>query len=207
LNSGFASNEGVSYGASVFGKEGNFDGLFSYNRNDEKDYEAGKGFRNNFNGGKTVPYSALDKRSYLAKIGTTFGDGDHRIVLSHMKDQHRGIRTVREEFTVGDASSRTNITRQAPSYRETTQSNTNLAYTGKDLGFVEKLDANAYVLEKKRYSADDSGSGYAGNVVGPNHTRIATRGANFNFDSRLAEQTLLKYGVSDGQQEIKPQAF
>lgn len=206
LNSGFASNEGVSYGASVFGKEGNFDGLFSYSRNDEKEYEAGKGFRN-FNGGKTVPYSALDKRSYLAKIGTTFGDGDHRIVLSHMKDQHRGIRTVREEFTVGDPSSRTNITRQAPAYRETTQSNTNLEYTGKNLGFIEKLNANAYVLEKKRYSADDKDSGYAGNVEGPNHTRITTRGMNFNFDSRLAEQTLLKYGINYRHQEIKPQAF
>ncbi|EMR8757729.1 TonB-dependent receptor [Neisseria gonorrhoeae] len=206
LNSGFASNEGVSYGASVFGKEGNFDGLFSYNRNDEKDYEAGKGFRND-NGGKTVPYSALDKRSYLAKIGTTFGDGDHRIVLSHMKDQHRGIRTVREEFAVSEKNSRITIKRQAPSYRETTQSNTNLAYTGKDLGFVEKLDANAYVLEKKRYSADDKDNGYAGNVKGPNHTRIATRGMNFNFDSRLAEQTLLKYGINYRHQEIKPQAF
>lgn len=206
LNSGFASNNGVSYGASVFGKEGNFDGLFSYNRNDEKDYEAGKGFRN-VNGGKTVPYSALGKRSYLAKIGTTFGDGDHRIVLSHMKDQHRGIRTVREEFAVGDTKSRINITRQAPAYRETTQSNTNLAYTGKDLGFVEQLDANAYVLEKKRYSADDKDNGYAGNVKGPNHTRITTRGMNFNFDSRLAEQTLLKYGINYRHQEIKPQAF
>lgn len=207
LNSGFASNEGVSYGASVFGKEGNFDGLFSYNRNDEKEYEAGKGFRNNFNGGKTVPYSALDKRSYLAKIGTSFGDGDHRIVLSHMKDQHRGIRTVREEFTVGGDKERISMKRQAPSYRETTQSNTNLAYTGKNLGFIEKLDANAYVLEKKRYSADDKDSGYAGNVEGPNHTRITTRGMNFNFDSRLAEQTLLKYGINYRHQEIKPQAF
>ncbi|HFA2728451.1 TPA: TonB-dependent receptor [Neisseria gonorrhoeae] len=206
LNSGFAGNNGVSYGASVFGKEGNFDGLFSYNRNDEKDYEAGKGFRN-VNGGKTVPYSALDKRSYLAKIGTTFGDGDHRIVLSHMKDQHRGIRTVREEFAVSEKNSRITIKRQAPAYRETTQSNTNLAYTGKDLGFVEKLDANAYVLEKKRYSADDKDNGYAGNVKGPNHTRIATRGMNFNFDSRLAEQTLLKYGINYRHQEIKPQAF
>lgn len=206
LNSGFAGNNGVSYGASVFGKEGNFDGLFSYNRNDEKDYEAGKGFRND-NGGKTVPYSALDKRSYLAKIGTTFGDGDHRIVLSHMKDQHRGIRTVREEFAVSEKNSRITIKRQAPAYRETTQSNTNLAYTGKDLGFVEKLDANAYVLEKKRYSADDKDNGYAGNVKGPNHTRIATRGMNFNFDSRLAEQTLLKYGINYRHQEIKPQAF
>ena len=183
LSSGYASNDGVNYGASVFGKAGNFDGLFSYNRNDEKDYEAGKGYKSP-NGGKTVPYSALDKRSYLAKIGTTFGDGDHRIVLSHMKDQHRGIRTVREEFTIFESDPAKD--RQKPSYRETTQSNTNLEYTGKNLGFVEKLNANAYVLENERYSADDSGSGYAGNVVGPNHTRIATRGANFNFDSRLA---------------------
>lgn len=204
LNSGFASNEGVSYGASVFGKEGNFDGLFSYSRNDEKDYEAGKGYKNP-NGGKTVLYSALDKRSYLAKIGTTFGDGDHRIVLSHMKDQHRGIRTVREEFTIFGTNPTTD--RQKPSYRETTQSNTNLEYTGKNLGFVEKLNANAYVLENERYSADDSGSGYAGNVVGPNHTQITTHGANFNFDSRLAEQTLLKYGINYRHQEIKPQAF
>ena len=204
LSSGYASNDGVNYGASVFGKEGNFDGLFSYNRNDEKDYEAGKGYKSP-NGGKTVPYSALDKRSYLAKIGTTFGDGDHRIVLSHMKDQHRGIRTVREEFTIFESNPAKD--RQKPSYRETTQSNTNLEYTGKNLGFVEKLNANAYVLENERYSADDSGSGYAGNVAGPTTTKITTKGANINFDSRLAEKTLLKYGVNYRHQEIKPHTF
>ena len=205
LNSGFASNEGVSYGASVFGKEGNFDGLFSYNRNDEKDYEAGKGYTNQYGANKVLK-SGLDKRSYLAKIGATFDD--HRIVLSHMQDQHRGERFIREEFgwqtfIRPDGRKADNT----PVYRETTQSNTNLEYTGKNLGFVEKLNANAYVLENERYSADDSGSGYAGNVVGPNHTRITTRGMNFNFDSRLAEQTLLKYGINYRHQEIKPQAF
>lgn len=207
LNSGFASNEGVSYGASVFGKEGNFDGLFSYNRNDEKDYEAGKGYTNQYGANKVLK-SGLDKRSYLAKIGTTFGDGDHRIVLSHMQDQHRGERFIREEFGWQTFTRPDNtLAKNTPSYRETTQSNTNLEYTGKNLGFVEKLNANAYVLEKERYSADDSGSGYAGNVKGPNHTQITTRGMNFNFDSRLAEQTLLKYGINYRHQEIKPQAF
>lgn len=207
LNSGFASNEGVSYGASVFGKEGNFDGLFSYSRNDEKDYEAGKGYTNQYGANKVLK-SGLDKRSYLAKIGTTFGDGDHRIVLSHMQDQHRGERFIREEFGWQTFTRPDNtLAKNTPSYRETTQSNTNLEYTGKNLGFVEKLNANAYVLEKKRYSADDKDSGYAGNVEGPNHTRITTRGMNFNFDSRLAEQTLLKYGINYRHQEIKPQAF
>lgn len=92
LNGGYSSNEGHSYGATVFGKAGSFDGLFSYNRNDEKDYQPGKGYTN-LNGGKTVPYSGLDKRNYLAKIGATFDN--HRLVLSRMQDQHRGDRLVR----------------------------------------------------------------------------------------------------------------
>ena len=203
LNSGYASNDGVSYGASVFGKAGNFDGLFSYSRNDEKDYKPGKGYTNS-NGGKTVPYSGLDKRSYLAKIGATFGD--HRLVLSHMNDQHRGIRTVREEFTATD-NPRLTLARQAPTYRETSLSNTNLAWTANNLGFVEKLDANAYLMKNERYSADDSKNGYAGNLPGPNTTVIETKGVNFNLDSRIGEKTLIKYGVNYRHQEIKPPVF
>lgn len=203
LNSGYASNDGVSYGASVFGKAGNFDGLFSYSRNDEKDYEPGKGYTNS-NGGKTVPFSALDKRSYLAKIGANFGD--HRLVLSHMNDQHRGIRTVREEFTATD-NPRLTLARQAPTYRETSLSNTNLEWTARNLSFVEKLDANAYLMKNERYSADDSKNGYAGNLPGPNTTVIETKGANFNLDSRIAENTLIKYGVNYRHQEIKPPVF
>lgn len=203
LSSGYASNDGVSYGASVFGKAGNFDGLFSYSRNDEKDYKPGKGYTNS-NGGKTVPYSGLDKRSYLAKIGATFGD--HRLVLSHMNDQHRGIRTVREEFTSTN-DPRLTLARQAPTYRETSLSNTNLAWTANNLGFVEKLDANAYIMKNERYSADDSKNGYAGNLPGPNTTVIETKGANFNLDSRIGENTLIKYGVNYRHQEIKPPVF
>ena len=203
LNSGYASNDGVSYGASVFGKAGNFDGLFSYSRNDEKDYKPGKGYTNS-NGGKTVPFSALDKRSYLAKIGANFGD--HRLVLSHMNDQHRGIRTVREEFTATD-NPRLTLARQAPAYRETSLSNTNLEWTARNLGFVEKLDANAYIMKNERYSADDSKNGYAGNLPGPSTTVIETKGANFNLDSRIGENTLIKYGVNYRHQEIKPPVF
>ena len=205
LSSGYASNDGVNYGASVFGKASNFDGLFSYSRNDEKDYEAGKGYTNQYGANKVLK-SGLDKRSYLAKIGATFDD--HRIVLSHMQDQHRGERFIREEFgwqTFARPDGRK--ADNTPIYRETTQSNTNLEYTGENLGFIEKLNANAYVLENERYSADDKGNGYAGNVAGPTTTKITTKGANINFDSRLAEKTLLKYGVNYRHQEIKPHAF
>ena len=123
-----------------------------------------------------------------------------------MNDQHRGIRTVREEFTATD-NPRLTLARQAPTYRETSLSNTNLEWTARNLGFVEKLDANAYLMKNERYSADDSKNGYAGNLPGPNTTVIETKGANFNLDSRIAENTLIKYGVNYRHQEIKPPVF
>jgi hemoglobin/transferrin/lactoferrin receptor protein len=202
LNGGYSSNDGHTYGASVFGKAGNFDGLFSYSRNDENNYKPGKGYTN-IDGGDTVPYSALDKRSYLAKLGASFGD--HRFVLSRMQDQHRGNRLVREEFTVSDG--RLTLARQAPAYRETTLENNNFEWTAQDLGFVDKLTANAYLMKNKRYSADDSGNGYAGNVAGPTETTITTKGTNVGLDSRIGGHTLLKYGVNYRHQEIEPHTF
>ena len=202
LNGGYSSNDGHTYGASVFGRAGNFDGLFSYSRNDENNYKPGKGYTN-IDGGDTVPYSALDKRSYLAKLGASFGD--HRFVLSRMQDQHRGNRLVREEFTVSDG--RLTLARQAPAYRETTLENNNFEWTAQDLGFVDKLTANAYLMKNKRYSADDSGNGYAGNVAGPTETTITTKGANVGLDSRIGGHTLLKYGVNYRHQEIEPHTF
>ncbi|MGQ0287380.1 TonB-dependent siderophore receptor [Pasteurellaceae bacterium 22721_9_1] len=201
LNGGYSSNNGHSYGASVFGKTGHFDALLSFNRNDEEDYKAGKHYVNGLNGSNKVPYSALDKRNYIVKLGATFGD--HRFVLSHLQDQHRGTRLVREEFAAFDTG-RLTLARQSPSYRETTLTNTNLEYIGKNLGFINEVTANAYVMKNKRYSADDSGCGYCGKVSGPTTTVINTRGANVNFDSYIGENVLVKYGVNYRNQEIKP---
>lgn len=201
LNGGYASNDGQSYGASVFGKAGNFDALFSINRNDEDNYKAGKNYRNGLNGNKQVPYSGLDKRNYIAKLGATFGD--HRFVLSHLQDQHRGERLVREEFAAFDTG-RLTLARQSPSYRETTLNNTNFEYIGKNLGFISEVTANAYFMKSKRYSADDSGCGYCGNVAGPTTTVVDTNGANVNFDSYAGENVLVKYGLNYRNQEIKP---
>lgn len=204
VNAGYSSNEGHNYGTSVFGRAGNFDGLLSYSRTDEDDYKAGKGYANQY-GGQTVLKSGLDKRSYLAKIGANFDN--HRIALSHMQDQHRGERFVREEFGWETLPRGDRIADNAPVYRETTLSNTNLEWTAQDLGFIEKLEANAYLMKNKRYSVDDTSNGYAGNVPGPTTTVIDTKGANLGLDSRLGEKTLLKYGVNYRHQEIKPHAF
>ncbi|MFZ7199793.1 TonB-dependent receptor domain-containing protein [Avibacterium avium] len=203
ISTGYSTNDGYTYGSTLFGKFGHFDGLVSYTRVNDHDYQPGKGYTN-YNGGKTVPYSGLDKRSYLIKLGATFDN--HRFVLSHLQDQHRGVRTVREEFTVG-TNPRLSLARQAPAYRETTLQNTNFEWTAKNLGFVSELTANAYLMKNKRYSADDSGCGYCGNIEGETTTLIETRGANINFDSPVGENVLLKYGVNYRNQKITPHKF
>lgn len=207
VNLGYSSNNGRSYSVSAFGKQGDFDGLVSINRVDESNYKPGNGFKNALDGSDRVPYSALDKRGILAKVGYDV-NSQHRLELSHMQEQHRGVRTVREEFTIDDTpGSRTSTARQAPSYRETTLSNTNLEWTGSNLGFVDYIKANVYKMNNKRYSADDSGCGYCGNIAGKTTTNIHTRGANINLDTKLAQDLTVKYGVNYRHQKISPDRF
>lgn len=199
IGAGYNTNDSFNYTGTVFGKFGNFDALFSYNKLDDDHYKAGKGFINNST--DVVPNSALDKESFLGKVGATFGA--HRFVLSHMQEQHSGIRLVREEFLWSDSNANLSLSRQSPAYRETTLRNSNLEYTAKDLGKVLKnVTANAYLLQNERYSADDRGCGYCGNVAGPTTTKIDTKGANINFDWQAGANTILKTGVNYRHQEV-----
>ncbi|STZ56445.1 Heme/hemopexin utilization protein C precursor [Moraxella lacunata] len=209
LNLGYSSNDSHNYGATVFARSGVFDGLLSYNVKDESNFKPGKDYKNDIDGGDYAPYSALETTSYLAKVGATLDN--HRFVLSHMKDEQAGVRTVREEFSALNNNPRLTMIRQAPAYRETSLSNTNLEWTADNLGFVEKMTANAYVMKNERYSADDRGCGYCGygnasafpNPV-PTTTKIETKGANLNLDVGVGENTLVKYGLNYRHQEIEP---
>lgn len=95
----YSSNKGHGYGVSAFGKAqtglGQVDALVSYNQVNDGDYKGGKGYTNLL-GNDVVTRSALDKSSYLVKAGLTAGD--HRFVVSHLNEAHKGIRGVREEF-------------------------------------------------------------------------------------------------------------
>lgn len=199
VNTGYSENsDSFNYGVSAYGKSDNFDFLISANRADENNYKASKDYKNKVNGSNEILYSALDKQGYLAKVGANLDN--HRFVLSHMRDIHKGVRTVREEFTAfGGANDR-----QSPAYRETSQDLTNLEYIGKDVGFADVV-ANVYLLKNKRYSADDSGCGYCGNIKGPTTTVIETKGANINFDSHITADSLLKYGVNYRHQQVEPE--
>lgn len=205
INTGYNSNDGHNYGLSVFGKQGMFDYLIAGNRVKDHEYKGGKDYINPFNGSQKVPYSALDKTSYLAKIGATVGD--NRFTLSHLREQHKGDRLVREEFGVDNSpGSRLTFARQAPAERKMSVTNTNFEWNGKNLGFVNSANANVYYMEHGRWSADDSRNGYAGGQrnSGSTKTKVATTGANINLDSQINDSVALKYGLNYRNQELKP---
>lgn len=204
LNAGYNSNDGHNYGAAVFGKAGMFDYLLLGNRVQEDNYKGGKGYVNtaaNATNTSRTTNTELDKISYLAKLGATFGD--NRFVLSHMHDQHKGERLVREEFFNFDN------TNQFPAERKMYVDKTDLTWTGKNLGFAQAAEANVYHMTHGRWSADDSGNNYAGGKrnSGSTKNKIVTTGANVNFDSQIHDKVLLKYGVNFRHQEVKPNAF
>lgn len=194
LNAGYSSNNEHSYGVSAFGKHDNFDLLLVGNRVVQGDYQAGGGYKSPVDGGNKVRYQALDKVSYLAKAGVNLGD--HRFVLSHLKEENKGVRNIREEFDWYD--------KQDPKYRKISTQTTNLEWNAKNLGFVDEAKANAYVMDSTRISADDTQSGYAGKLAGQNRTQTKAKGVNFNFDSQVNDNVLLKYGVNYRYQTAIP---
>lgn len=219
INAGFSTNKEQGFGLTGFGKSDKFDFLIATNRIDQQNYKAGKGYVGYF-GGSVVPFSASDKESHLYKMGYNLND-NHRFVLSYYKDMNKGVRSIREEFDVRPANEiggRLTEERQEPQYRELSLTNTNLEWTGKNLGFADEATANFYVMKNTRFSGNDAGCGYCGGnrnnqnaalikIDNPSSTTsVITKGANVNFDSQLNANTLLKYGLNYRNQEIEPNA-
>lgn len=208
VGAGYSSNDEHSYNFAAFGKMGNFDALVAGNKVNQSNYKPGKGYTN-YLGGDTVPATDLDKVSYLAKVGATFGD--HRFVLSHLNQTDKGVRSIREEFDIMTLTCgpqyRLSVCRQDPRYRELSLVQTGLEYTGKNLGFVDSVTANVYQMENKRFSVGGEQYGNPG-VVGltleGNDAKVKTQGANINFDSYVHDDVLLKYGFNYRHQESIP---
>ncbi|OOR88862.1 hypothetical protein B0181_07645 [Moraxella caviae] len=213
VGAGYSSNDEHSYNAAVYGKKGNFDALIAGNRVQQSNYKAGDGYTN-YLGGDTVPSTDLDKVSYLAKLGATFGD--HRFVLSHLNQTDKGERNVREEFDIfpaDKADGRLTVQRQDPRYRELSLTQTNLEYIGKNITSNTDVNANVYMMENKRESVGGEQYGSTGVynpetrepiAIGHNVAKVETKGANVNFDTQVRDDVLVKYGLNYRHQEITP---
>ncbi|WP_150539267.1 TonB-dependent receptor domain-containing protein [Actinobacillus vicugnae] len=182
VNGTYSSNKGWSEGGSVFGRYGNVDALISGNWVTNQEYKAGNGY--------LVKNSGLDQRGLLGKIGIDITP-EHRVVLSHRQERHYGERNLREEFDFAQSNNEAN---NSPSYRVTSTDTTNLAYTGKNLGFVSRVDMNASHMVNARETYGTTRS----------KVRIVTDSANINLDSPIGENHMIKYGVNYRHQEAKP---
>ncbi len=213
VSAGYSSNSEHNYGVTGFGKSGNFDFLVSYNQVNQDNYKPGsKATRhtsaeseatkyvspytaiNPEHPSDEVAFQAMDKESYLAKVGYNLGS-DHRFVLSHFNTTNKGVRNIREEFDV--------FAGNVGEYRELSMQNTNLEYKGK-AGSLGDAEANVYFMKNERQSAGDTGNGYAGGVASENNTAVKTTGANIGFDKYANDDVLLKYGVNYRHQETDP---
>lgn len=221
VHAGYSSNDEHSYGVTAYGQADNFDFLVATNRVERDDYKGGNGYKGIYNN-DVVPFSSSDKVSHLYKMG--YNLGDHRFVLSHFKDLDKGTRSIREEFDVYDPVvhglncvvrnapvqcrlrkefvNNGQLQGQLPEYRELSLTQTNLEWTGKDLGFVSEATANAYVMKNERDSSGDNNSYQR--LAKRNVASIVTKGFNLNLDSYLTDSTLVKYGVNYRHQEVEP---
>lgn len=180
VNGGLSTNndKGWHGGFSVYGRSGMFDGLFVGNRVHNANYKDGND--------KLVGNSALDARSFLAKGGLSLRN-DMRVVLSHRREQEYGLRNLREEFFFDTAN-------DSPTYRERTVDTTTAALTGKQLGFIDTLDANVSHIKNEQSSTSSA-------VLSAAVTDIKTNVANLRLSSRLGASHRIKYGVNFRQQE------
>ncbi|EGZ44285.1 TonB-dependent receptor domain-containing protein [Neisseria wadsworthii] len=212
VGAGASSNKGWSYGSSVYGENGMFDGLVAGNWVKDRDYKGGRRYHN-LEGSDTVLNSALGQRALLVKGGLRFNE-DNRIELSHRQEKTYGNRALREEFDFSQAwktetvrgPNGESITRlvdpltpntenNAPRYRILTQDTTNLEYKGGGFGFIDKIKTNIYRMNTKREEP-------AGDKNPTN--QVETIGANLNLDSRLFDRLTLKYGLNWRRQESEP---
>lgn len=190
VNGGFSSNKGRGAGVAAYGQFGALDALVNANWTKEENYKSGGSAK------REVQNSALGQRGLLAKFGYAL-DEQNRIELSHRQEKTHGVRALREEF---DFSQANNDANNAPRYRIYTQDTTRLAYTGRGLGPVDKIETDVYRMSAEMKNFPRAGSGTL--LLGA--SEVETQGANINLDSYLFNEHILKYGVNLRRQEAKP---
>lgn len=185
VNGGFSSNKGRGAGVAAYGQFGALDALVNANWTKEENYKSGGSAK------REVQNSALGQRGLLAKFGYAL-DEQNRIELSHRQEKTHGRRALREEFDFSQAGNEAN---NAPHYKIYTQNTTRLAYTGRNLGPVDKVETDVYRMTSELNSFDEEQPGIS---------EVETLGANINLDSYLFNEHILKYGVNLRRQEAKP---
>ena len=180
VNGGLAAGKdaGWNSGFSVYGRKGAFDGLLVGNRTHSDDYKDGNG--------RKIGQSALDMRSFLAKLGVSITE-DSRLVISQRREQEYGLRNLREEFFFDTDNDQ-------PSNKERTIDTTTISLKGRTQGVVDAYDINFSHMENEQESTPLNGG--ARTLV-----NVDTDVGNLRLSSAILGQHRLKYGLNWREQE------
>lgn len=128
------SNEGGRSSGSAYVRFGEVDALLSASQMKTRDYQDGNG--------NTVANSATEQHNYLAKLGVKLSE-QQRVSASFQRSSDEGVRTTRANM-VGFVHP---VLPNDPIPQSLTRDTATLNYKGRQLGWVDGLDATLYRSE------------------------------------------------------------
>lgn len=201
ISTQYNSNKGMGGNVAVYGNSHGFDALLMGSWRDNKNYKAGKGYQNP-NQANEVLNSARKQGNYLAKLSYDISP-DHKIGISYRREHYFGNSWERPEFAnIGTDTGKI----------DTVQQTVNAQYTGKNVGFLQKIDANVFHLRGEDERLNWQRKMVGGKQVnydagGGRVSNTKTTGANLNFSSPLFEgKHEIKYGLNWRNERISTRA-
>ncbi|MFC5920579.1 TonB-dependent receptor domain-containing protein [Neisseria weixii] len=178
VGAGYSSNKGHHSSLAAYTYQNGFSGLIAGNFLNNGEYKSG---------GELQKGSKLNQRGLLAKIGYDFNP-DHTASLSYRQEYQKGSRSNKAEF-------RTDEYRGFPGAEQKEQT-LNAQYTGHNIGFINKLDINAFQIRTEDIKPPkDWESGKNVSHTGEKTTAKAI-GGNADFTSSIFDKHTLKYGIN-----------
>lgn len=185
VGAGIRSNKGWERSLAVYGQSGGFDGILMGNWITQNDYKSGNGDR--------IAYSGTEQRGYMGKLRWRLNE-DHQIAFTQRREQDKGDRPLRLNLVELRAAS--------PFHHNITQDTSNLEYQGRNVGFVDKIDANIYRIKARdRKDAVDS-SADLGRLVAHSDGYAESIGANLGLTSSFGNGHQIKYGLNWRREEV-----
>ncbi|UOP04579.1 TonB-dependent receptor domain-containing protein [Conchiformibius kuhniae] len=203
ISTQYNSNKSISGSAAVYANTHGFDALLLGSWHNARNYKAGRD-RDKENKSVIADNTARKQANYLAKFGYEIHP-DHKIGISYRREHFYGDSSERPEFA--SYADRGNVA--------TTQQTVNARYAGKNLGFINSLDANVFHIK-----GDDERENWQRREVEKNgkkveetynagkgrHSQTFTTGANLNAASSLLGKHTIKYGLNWRNEHTKGRA-
>lgn len=190
IGAGIRSNKGWERSAALYGQAGQLDGILMGNWITQRDYKDGDG--------KRIAYSGTDQAGYMGKVRWRIHD-DHQLSLTQRREQDKGERPLRLNLV--------ELRADTPFHHNITQDTTNLQYQGRNVGFIDSIDANLFRIKNGDRKDAVNPNANLGRLVAHSDDYAKAVGANLNLTNNIGNGHKLKYGINWRQEKIGVKEF